>query len=147
MKIVIIAVVGLLMLGVGIFVGIKFLAPTDSVPAKMEGTKEIRKIDEGAAPVVYPLDTFVVNLTGGGGRRYLKVRMTFEIAAGEKENLDKNLYKIRDSLLILLSSKTLEDVLEAEGKYSLREEMKARLDRIAGKGAVKEIYLEEFVVQ
>lgn len=147
MKVVIFAVVGLILLGAGVFVGMKFLAPSGTEP----GT-EVEKVQEEAEAVsedivVYPLDTFVVNLSGGGGRRYLKVRMTLEIDGSKKESLDSQSHKVRDSLLILLSSKTLEEVVGAEVKHALKEQVKARLDRIAGKGVVREVYLNEFVVQ
>ncbi len=152
MKIAIMAVVGLLLLGAGVFAGMKFLAPQPAVSAQsQEAAKET--IDEevdgqvSGAIEVYPLDTFIVNLDGEGGRRYLKEKMTLEVDGRKKGELDKQLHKVRDAILILLTGKTYEDLRGAEGKYALREEVKGRVGRIAGKSVVKEVYLEEFVVQ
>lgn len=152
MKIAIMAVVGLLLLGAGVFAGMKFLAPQPAVSAQsQEAAKETidEEVDDqvSGAIEVYPLDTFIVNLDGEGGRRYLKVKMTLEVDAREKEKLDNQLHKVRDSILILLTGKTYEDLRGAEGKYALREEVRGRVGRIVGKSVVKEVYLEEFVVQ
>ncbi len=156
MKIAIMAVVGLLLLGAGVFAGMKFLAPQPAVSAQSqaaakEATEEATKeeVDDQASGeiVVYPLDTFIVNLDGEGGRRYLKVKMTLEVDGRKKEKLDKQLHKVRDAILILLTGKTYEDLRGAEGKYALREEVKGRIGRIVGKSFVSEVYLEEFVVQ
>ena len=152
MKIAIMAVVGLLLLGAGVFAGMKFLAPQPAVSAQQqEASKEAteeEEDDQGSGEiVVYPLDTFIVNLDGEGGRRYLKVKMTLEVDARKKGKLDKQLHKVRDAILILLTSKTYEDLRGAEGKYALREEVKGRIGRIVGRLVVKEVYLEEFVVQ
>lgn len=152
MKIAIMAVVGLLLLGAGVYTGMKFLAPQPAVSAQsQEAAKETtgEEVDGQVSGEieVYPLETFIVNLDGEGGRRYLKVKMTLEVDGREKGKLDKQLHKIRDSILILLTGKTFEDLRGTEGKYALREEVKGRVGRIAGKSVVKEVYLEEFVVQ
>ena len=148
MKIAMIAVAGLLLLGAGIFAGAKFLSPRVEAPAKPQAAdKEEAGSDMSGEVVVYPLETFIVNLDGEGGRRYLKVKMTLEVDGGRKGKLDGQIHKIRDSILILLTGKTFEDVRGSEGKYALREEVKGRIERIAGKSVVKNVYLEEFVVQ
>lgn len=152
MKIAIMAVVGLMLLGAGVFAGMKFLAPQPAVSAQsQEAAKETieEEVDGQASGTieVYPLDTFIVNLDGEGGRRYLKVKMTLEVDGRNKGKLDKQLHKVRDAILIMLTGKTYEDLRGAEGKYALREEVKGRVGRIVGKSVVKEVYLEEFVVQ
>ena len=150
MKIAIIVVAALLLLGAGVFAGVKFLAPQPGTSVKQEEAigNDVELEEKGSDEIqVYPLETFIVNLDGEGGRRYLKVKMTLEIDARIKGKLDDQLHKIRDSILILLSGKTFEDIRGSEGKYSLREEIKGRIGRIIGRSAVKEVYLEEFVVQ
>ena len=145
-KIIIIVFAVLLLTGIGLFVGMKFLGGGDAEStAEAEGAAEEKK--EEADLTVYTLEPFVVNLSGSGGRRYLKMKMTVEMDGTKLEKLTTQTYKIRDALIILLSSKTLEDISGAEGKYSLREEIKVRLDRIIGKDIIKNVYLLEFVVQ
>lgn len=149
-KLIIIIVIVLILGGAGGFVGWKFLLVDDTIPS--DNTEEIgeEKKEEGgdaSALVVYPLETFVVNLSGSGGRRYLKIKITLEIDGSKTEEMKKEDYKIRDAMIILLSSKTLENIMSAEGKYSLREEIKVRLDRILGKAVIKDVYIVEFVIQ
>lgn len=138
-KIIIIVVALLVLAGAGFFVWMKFLGGADG-----EAVEE--KVAEPIV-LVHPLEPFIVNLSGAGGRRYLKMKATLEIDGTQVEKLTSQTHKIRDSLIILLSSKTLDDISGAEGKYSLREEIKVRLDGIVGKGIVKNVYLLEFVVQ
>jgi len=150
MKIALIIVAALLLLGAGVFAGVKFLSPQTATTVKQEEAagKELELEEKGSDEIqVYPLETFIVNLDGEGGRRYLKVKMTLEVDARIKGKLDDQLHKIRDSILILLSGKTFEDIRGSEGKYGLREEIKGRIGRIVGRSFVKEVYLEEFVVQ
>jgi len=88
------------------------------------------KAQASGKKVQYPLDTFVVNLSGDGGRRYLKVKMTLEVDEGWKAHLSSNGSKLRDTILILLSSKSFDDIGDAEGKHILRKQLKERLDKI-----------------
>ena len=150
-KLIIIIAIVLILGGVGGFIGWKFLAgdkvdstgETDETSQEKTGDEK----DTDSALMVFPLDPFVVNLSGSGGRRYLKMKMTLEIDGSKAEKLKNENHKIRDALIILLSSKTLEDIMGAEGKYSLREEIKVRLERILGKDIVENVYIVDFVVQ
>jgi len=141
MKKILIIVVPLLILGgAGAFVGFKYLGKSADEAVQQEEIKEPELSQ-------YPLETFIVNLSGDDGRRYLKAKVTLEIYQDKLEVIDKNLYKIRDALIILLSNKTFRDINDTAGKFSLREEMKSALDKVVGKEAVTEVYLIEFVVQ
>ncbi len=143
-KVMIIAVVAVVLAAVGAVVALKFIGSGEKSVSSAEDTVNEEARSE---TVIYPMETFIVNLAGEGGRRYLKLKITLEINGSRKERLDNNLHKIRDSILILLSGKTFNDIKDAEGKYTLREEIKARLDRITGKGTVYDVYMVEFVVQ
>ena len=58
-----------------------------------------------------------------------------------------NLPKIKDSILILLSSKTFKDIYTVEGKFKLRDEITTRINRFLVTGQVRSIYFTEFVIQ
>lgn len=97
---------------------------------------------------VYKLDTFVVNLSDPGGKRYLKTRIELEFINPEvEEELNGRLPQIRDVVLLLLSSKTLEDVQGVEGKIALRNELLMRINQILKTGKLKNLYFTEFIVQ
>jgi flagellar FliL protein len=142
-KWVIIAVVILLVLGGGGLISWKtFLNPAQ---------KDVK--EEGAAMRVqmgptFPLDTFIVNLAGTAGERYLKVTMELELKeSGLASELERRKPQVRDTLLLLLSSKTFEDVATFRGKTKLRNEITARLNAFLAPGSIKKVYFTEFVVQ
>ncbi len=54
--------------------------------------------------------------------------------------------QIRHAINIILKGKTSEDLDSIEGKISLAEEIKARLNMIFTSGKIKEVYFKEFVM-
>ena len=162
-------VAGLLVIGGGGFFAYRafFSSPktaekAEEAPAK-EGHKTAKE-GEGAekggghggehgspapqGPTVLAMDPFVVNLADPGRPRYLKLVVQVELnsgqASGELEALKP---KSRDALLMLLSSKTSEEMVTVGGKETLRNEIMRRLNSLLTQGKVTEVYFTEFVVQ
>ncbi len=99
-------------------------------------------------PVIYSLEPFIVNIHDGANLRYLKVKLEFEITAPEaKEELDKIQAPMRDAILVLLSSKNLEEITMTDGKNKLRDEVMATVGKVASPGKVTKVYFTDFVVQ
>lgn len=112
------------------------------------GHEEKKGAGEGSGSFIHPLDSFIVNLSDQGRTRYLKVTVQLEL--DKQETIDQVKSKtpqIRDALIILLSSKSIEEIATSEGKYQLRDEIVARVKQFAGKGAVVAAYFTDFVVQ
>ena len=93
-----------------------------------------------------PLPAFVVNLADPNARRYLKIVLDVEMT-GNPELLEANMPKIRDALLMLLSSKTSQDLGTLEGKILLRKEIVDRLNQAIGQAKVARVYFTDFVIQ
>lgn len=98
--------------------------------------------------LLHPLDTFIVNLANQNRTMYLKVTIQLEVDKPEAvdEIIAKN-SKVRDSLIILLSSKSLEEIASTEGKYQLRDEIVSRVNQFMSKGMVTTAYFTDLVVQ
>lgn len=144
--------VGLLVLGGGgYFAYTKFFQekPVDVTPAPGEApAKETVEEESVTLGVMFPLDPFLVNLAGSGGKRFLKVTVSLELSTPEvHEELKANLQKVTDSILVLLSSKTFEDVYSVQGKFKLKDEITTRVNRFLVIGHVKDAYFTEFVIQ
>ena len=92
------------------------------------------------------LPPFVVNLADPNARRYLKVVLEVEMT-GNPELLEGNQAKVRDALLMLLSSKTSQDIASLEGKILLRKEIVDRLNQAIGQPKVSRVYFTDFVIQ
>lgn len=152
LKLIIILLVVLAVLGGGgTFAWFKFIAPAIGV-GEETGQKGAKKAEpekpELFSGPMYPLDSFIINLAGEGGKRFLKLTLELEL---DNENLNAeitaNLPKIKDSILILLSSKTFEDIYMVEGKFKLRDEITARINRFLITGHIRNVYFTEFVIQ
>jgi flagellar FliL protein len=142
-KWVIIGLAALLVLGGGGFVSWK----TFMQPAEKEVKEESGPVRLDLGPTV-PLETFIVNLSGAAGERYLKVAMELEL----KENslvveVEKRRPQVRDTILLLLSSKTFDDIATFRGKTKLRNEITSRLNAVLPPASIKKVYFTEFVVQ
>ena len=98
--------------------------------------------------VMFTMDPFVVNLAGSNGKRFLKVTAALELSSPEvNPEFEENLQKITDSILVLLSSKSFEDVYSVQGKFKLKDEITTRVNRFLVVGHVKDAYFTEFIVQ
>lgn len=150
---IIVLVVLLLALGGGGFFAYqKFFKPQPAEDATDSKEKKIKEGEaEEAAPelgIMYSLEPFIVNLTGTEGKRFLKVTITLELSAPEiHQEVKENLQKITDSIIILLSSKTFEDVYSLQGKFKLKDEITTRVNRFLVLGHVVDTYFTEFVIQ
>lgn len=93
-----------------------------------------------------PLDTFLVNLAGSRGQKLVKVDMELEVSnqAVEKE-INAIMPKIRDIIIIILSSKTYAQVATAQGKDALRNEIRDKVNLFLTKGRIDRVYFTEFI--
>lgn len=92
-----------------------------------------------------PLETFLVNLAGVRGGRLLKVTMSLEVDNVDVQSeIEKRKAEIRDTILILLSSKSFDQVSSKDGKDFLREEVRDTLNSFLTKGKVKSVLFTEF---
>ncbi len=120
--------------------------PQSSNPAVKE--KSEKMMDSMEVGPMFPLDTFTVNLLSDSGRRYLKVQMNLELD-GEQlaAELESKTAVVRDVVIRLLSSKTLEEISTAKGKDKLKEQIVNQLNLRLRDGNLRHVYFTEFVVQ
>ncbi len=83
------------------------------------------------------LDEFLVNLKGSQSYMRTEIGLQFD-EHFKKEDLDKNLGAIRDSINLVLSSKKLAEVNSAEGKIQLKRELAKAINETLEKVAPRE---------
>lgn len=94
------------------------------------------------------LPTFIVNLADPLGRRYLKMTMEVEVVDDKSaKELTAKEPKIRDAIILLLSSKSYQDLATMESKILLKKEVAERLNQALGGPKVLRVYITEMVVQ
>ena len=94
------------------------------------------------------MDSFIVNLTDAQGTRYLKVVMQMEMSnelLGPE--IDRKTPQIRDEIIMLLSSKSFDDVSSMAGKRALKRGILNSVNKYLTSGRVLRIYFSDFVVQ
>lgn len=107
--------------------------------------KEKAKEEEFVGKLI-PLETFVVNLAGSRGGKLAKVNMELEVNnEAVQEEIDKRKPQLRDIIIILLSSKTFEQISTKEGKDGLRDEIRDTINSFLTKGTIKRVYFTEFI--
>lgn len=145
-NLIIIGILGLCLIGGGIFVWKSGLLSKGSDEADLE-TKSETENQELIGPIL-SMDTFIVNLIGDRGKNYLKAKVELELdAEPTTAEINKRLPQIRDSILTLLSSKSNEDINTLEGKFQLRAEIMTSINQYLKTGKVKNIYFTDFIIQ
>jgi len=146
MKMVIIIAVAVIVIAGGAIGAITFFKG-DKEAESAEETAVVEETNESMS-IGVPLETFILNLADKDRNKYLKISMEFRIASEEvKTEIEENISKIKDIVVVYLSAKTFDDVKSVEGKLQLKAEIMKRVNSVLKTGNVKEIYFTEFVVQ
>jgi flagellar FliL protein len=69
------------------------------------------------------------------------------ISEGTVKELEKSLPRLRDALILLLSSKTYLDLSSFEGKQQLKQDIKKRVSELPVGKKVTDVFFTEFVAQ
>lgn len=168
MVIIIIVVVSTLLLaGGGAFLMFKLMggghggeeAKSETGAAKEESRSEAEKkpaaaeAKSGAAKAAQPglifdVEPFIVNLADMAEVRYLKLTVKLELDSQEASaELTGRMPQVRDTILVLLTSKDSASIRSTQGKFQLRDEITQRINSIIPKPSVRTVYFTEFVVQ
>lgn len=139
--------------------GLIFLLNQGNLEAQEEVTEE-EKVEEKTSSeepkpakkvkkdLMFHLEPFIVNLAKSGGNRFLKVTVSLEMSSPEvRLGLKKNIQKVTDSILLLLSTKIFKDVYSVQGKFTLKGEITTRVNQFLTEGQVKGAYFTEFIIQ
>lgn len=152
MLFIILAVVNMLVVaGVGamIYLNKKKEAAEPKLDHVIQGESETQEREKVAPEFIgklIPLETFLVNLAGSRGQKLAKINMELEVNNDEvQKEIDKLKPKIRDIIIMILSSKTYEQVSSKEGKDSLREEIRDQVNLFLTKGQINRVYFTEFI--
>ena len=148
LKWIILAVLVIVIAGGG-FAGWTFFMKKDATANTEEtSTPEPKRKDEPR--IILPLESFIVNLfdQAGQGKRYLKVTMQIEVGSQtDVEDVGQNKTRIKDAVLMLLSSLSFDDINSMDGKLELKQALIQQLNQILKHRVVYQVYFTEFVVQ
>jgi flagellar protein FliL len=152
----------------GYYLVMKYMKPDPALKQAIEEdkkTEETKKVEE-VPRQIYNIDDIVVNPAGTGGSRYLSgligVEMDVPKAEGEakgkaegegesaakaKSPLDEKGPQLRDALISLLSSKTIDQLTSVEQKDLLRTEIMESFSKILAPAKIHNIFFLDYVLQ
>lgn len=91
------------------------------------------KRDPKVPPTFLPLDNMVVNLADPGGNRFAQLGITLQLGdAKTGEEIKTYMPSIRNGILILVSQRTAEEMLKADGKEALTHDIVAEISNVMG---------------
>ncbi len=97
---------------------------------------------------LYMVPDVIVNPAGTQGIRFLNITMALEFTKPEVEQeLMEKEVQLRDILIGILVSKTLEDIDGADEKDMLKEEIRDKVNEMLTKGKIRRVYFSNFVMQ
>ena len=147
LKWILLVVILLVLGGGGYFAYTKFFAGSGDTPEGEQATAEDQAKKKVETQLI-TLPTFLVNLADPLGRRYLKLTVDVEVEGEEtKELIEKEMPKVRDSIILLLSSKTYADLSSLENKQLLKMEIVNQLNLILETSKILRVYFTEMVIQ
>ncbi len=101
-----------------------------------------------AATGVVPLPAFTVNLSDPLGRRFIKIYLSVEVKSPTVvTEVQHQEARIRDSIILLLSSKSYADIATIENKMILKNEIAERLNLILGGPKITQVFITDMVIQ
>ncbi|WP_067099749.1 flagellar basal body-associated FliL family protein [Marinomonas atlantica] len=154
-KLIIIIVVALLVLGGGGAAAYLFLFSGDDTEEAADGeaasAEEMVQLD---GPAIYlDLDqAFVVDFMVSGKQRYLQLNMTLKSRdQGQIDAVKLHMPLIRNSLVLLFSSQSFDELQTVDGKKALKvasvETINSILTQETGLGGIEDVLFTNFVMQ
>ncbi|MDR2506887.1 MAG: flagellar basal body-associated FliL family protein [Candidatus Accumulibacter sp.] len=124
-------------------------------PKKAERKKPVAR--ETPAPVYTAMDAFTVNLVPENGEQFLHVVLSVEISdAPVGDKIKSYTPKLRNNIMLLLSSKKPSELMSKDGKQQLANEIRSLMNEIIEPGSsrdrpeyapVIEVLFTTFIIQ
>ncbi len=113
------------------------------------GAKGAREGKPGEVePPVHLLENMVMNPAGSHGSRFLLTSVGLQLQdAAASDAVKTREAEIRDLVLRVLGSKTVEELVEISNREAYKKELRLALDSLVGPGKVRAVFFPQFVIQ
>jgi flagellar FliL protein len=93
-------------------------------------------------------ESFTVNLADTSGAHFAIVDVSIEVTDDfVREEVTRLKPRIRDFIVVILSSKTYDQIASVDGRDFLREEIRNKVNGYLTKGQIKSVYFTKFIIQ
>ena len=97
---------------------------------------------------MFKIEPFVLNINSQTGDSFMKMAMEAELAGPVfVEKAKTKTPVLRDAVIMIVSSKTPEDLISPDGRLMLKEEINNSFNRILGDKSVSNIFITDFIMQ
>ena len=104
--------------------------------------------NEGGPGNVFEIDDLVVNPAESGGLRYVAASVSLRSARPAfVEEMATHEAPIKDALIRILGSKTVEELADIKAREAMREEILSEVDRLIPEQQIDAVYFTRFVLQ
>ncbi len=124
----------------------------EEAPVKKAKSTALSLPDDSKVKHVLELQPYIVNLADAGEARYLRLTVSLGIGGEEEAKAEEKpdplfTTRVRNAMLAVLTTKSSEEVLTAEGKAKLRKDLLRAARAASEEPRVEAIYITEFIVQ
>jgi flagellar FliL protein len=135
-------IIGAVVLVLAILVGPKVLGGSKAEPEKAKKKKQKAEVGHSI-----PLDEFLVNLNGSGDH-YLKTTIALGVPKEfTEEKMKEHTPAIRDTILTILSSKSIKELSIPKKREELKKEIMERINEAMDDEVVVKVYFTAFATQ
>jgi len=143
-------IVAVVMVALGYLVGSKMTAGGsggETGTIAQDGSSAGHQDAEAPGEIIL-MEDIIVNPSGTGGTRFLSVSIGFEAASKETAELLQNREAvIKDALITILGSKTIEQLSDTKEKEITRFQIKKRTEQLLESEDLTAVYFTDFILQ
>lgn len=104
--------------------------------------------DAGKQSQFHSIESIVVNPAGSAGTRFLSCSVSFELESkGDARAYEALDVQIKDVLITILSSKTVDELANITDRNRMRREILSVVNKLTAPAKAKAVYLTDFVLQ
>ena len=149
-------IIGVLVLAIAGAAGALFILKKNTAEDDHEEdapVAHVKKVDPKHAPTFLPLENMVVNLADTGGNRYIQIGLTLQLQDAHTGDAVKAFMpSIRNAVLLILSQRTTDELLQVQGKEQLAADVIAEISRQLGfdgkrNNPIQAVLFSSFIVQ
>ena len=94
------------------------------------------------------IDNLVVNPAASTGTRFLLVSIAIQLNSPEDAEVFQAWdVELRDTLIMVLGTKTVEELADITLRRGIAREIRQAIERISGPGMIHEVFIPQFVIQ
>lgn len=140
------------------FLTAKFLVPISlkntAVATPAQSHSEVNQTDssgdekEVPEEYLFVIKDLIINPAGTNGQRYLLITIGFNVSSETaRREMEKKELAVRDVLNSILTSKTMEDLIDVSKRELLRHEVFTRCKELIKSGKLQSVYFSKYIIQ